>query len=893
MIKKILSFIVLVLICSISSKVWSQTDVQTANELYDNYEFRNAISYYEKAKPLKEPELRKLAECYFFIHQYDGAEKTYREILEKGKIQPIDYLRFGEALRNNEHYTEAITYFTKYQEAFPADNYVADLIKGAGFLERKKDNEDKYDIANVKTINSASANFYGKIHQDKLVYITEVVSAQQGAQLKYDSTEDLSILDYGISVRPHSQLYLYNQKKNQKYAFTIEGNFHMGAFDIDEDLDEIYFTKIDVTKKWKKGSQIPQIVKAKIDFEDVKLYNIQPVEIPGFSKKDALGHPALSLDKQHLYFSAQMEGGYGGFDIYVSTKGDDGKWSEPLNLGPNVNSPGDEYFPTIVDTSYLYFSSDGRIGYGNQDIYKNRLIDYKTPSESQILQAPINSFADDFGFSYNKIEHYGYITSNRYGGEGDDDIYLIKLKKLIIQGIVRDIHGNPVKGAKVKLYDEKGNLVAEMMTDKDGKYRFEVDPGVYEISVETEDGYKARRKVSVDENWDNNQLLDLNLETSIAVVQGVVKDKKGKIAKGALVKLIDQNGVEVSQAYADDKGAYKFYAQPNQTYELIATSKGQWAKKDLTIGKDWDNNQFIELNMVQAATAQGYVYNEDGSASPYTEISIFDENGELIQKSKTDAEGRYQFNLEDKKNYQIRASKKGFEGVENIYTGNNWNSQQDLNIILYPVTTLAYGYIKDKETNKPIKDVKVLLTDNKTKRKFVTTTDENGRFELKLSNQRQYLLKLDKAKYYPKTIEANPDKTWGDSVDLSAFLELNMDYAGYLVVNIYFELGSYKIARESKEQLDKLVEILNSTPNLNLHIRSYADCRGSKELNDRLTEKRSKAVKEYLVEDGGIDKKRISTESMGSTNFVNNCVRPDDCTEEEHALNRRSEFEFR
>ncbi len=880
------------LIGLILSNVIGNSQTNVANELYDNYEFRNAIKYYEKAQPLKEAELRKLAECYFFIHDYDGAEKTYRTIIDKGRIEPIDYLKFGEALKNNKHYAEANTYFLKYQDEFPQDAYVSDLIKGTGFLERKKLNVDRYEVVNFKKINSRAANFYSKTYKSKLIYITEIVSAKEGAQLKYDSTDDLDILDYGTSLRPHAQLYMIDLKTGRKAPFTTETKFHMGAFDIDFDNEEIYFTKIDITEKWKKGSKIPQIFKGKIDLESYTITSIKAIDIPGFSKKDAIGHPALSIDKKHLYFSAQMEEGYGGFDIYVSTLSEDNKWSEPINLGSNVNSSGEEYFPTIMDSNYLYFSSDGRIGYGNQDIYKNRLKDPKTPTESQILQWPINSFADDFGFVYNNKNHTGFLTSNRYGGMGDDDLYTIKLKKLTIKGVVRDIHGNPVEGAIVKLYDKEGNLVAETTTDKDGSYRFDVDPGEYEVSVETEDGYVAKRKVTVDENWNSDQNLDLNLENSVAVIQGVIKDKNGKIANRALVKLLDEYGCEVDQMYTGKDGKYKFYAEPNKQYTVVATINGQAASKDLTVGKDWDNNKTIDLNMVSTPTTQGYVYNEDGSASPYTEISIYDENGKLVQKSKTDGEGRYQFNLADNKNYQINARKKGYEGVENIYTGENWNSNKDLNITLFPVTTKAYGYILDKETKRPIKNVKVLLTDNTTKRKFVTKTDEKGRFELKISNKRKYLMKLDKAKYYPKTIEVNPDQTWGDSVDLSAFMQLNMDYAGYLVVNIYFELGSYKIKAKSQEQLNKLAKILEETPELKLHVRSYADCRGSKELNERLTRKRSKAVKDYLVKQG-INKKRITTESMGETNFVNNCVRPSDCTETEHALNRRSEFEFR
>lgn len=868
---------------------FAQTNI--ANELYDNYEFRNAIIYYEKAQPLPEAELRKLAECYFYLHDYDGAEKTYKQIIDKKYVKDGDYLLYGEALKNNKKYDDALVCFNKYAAAFPEDSFVYDLIKGTGYLQRKEDVEERYDIVKLPKANTKAADFYTEIYKDGFIYVSEIVEEVEGAQLQFDSTSDLSILDYGMSLRPHAKLHYYNEKTGDKIDFTTEGKFHMGAFDIDYDNNEIYFTKIDITEKWKKTKQLPKIFKAKIDLENYRIYNIQPIDIPGFGKNDAIGHPALSADKKSIYFSAQMEGGLGGFDIYASNLVD-GKWSIPVNLGPEVNSPGDEYFPKIVDVYYLYFSSNGRIGYGNQDIFKNRLENSVKPTKSQILQAPFNSPADDFGYCYNKEKFYGYLTSNRFGGEGDDDVYKFTLKELTIQGIVRDIHGNPVEGAVVKLYDKDGNLVAETVTGKDGKYSFNVMPGEYELSVETPDGYVARRKVTVDENWDNSQEIDLNLENSVAIIQGIVRDKNGNPVAGALVKLLDENGVEVAQMYTDKDGKYKFYAEPNKKYTIVSTINGQSDRKDIDVGNDWDNSQMIDLNLKPTKTAQGIVYNEDGSASPYTEISIFDENGNLIQQSTTDAEGRYQFDLKDNTNYQIKAKKKGFEGVENIFTGKNWNSYKDLNIILFPVTTVAYGTIKDDEKKLPIDGVRMVLTDKVSERKFVATTDQNGKFKLKLSNERSYILKLEKSKYYPRTIEIEPHPEWGDSVDISAILNLEMQYAGYLVQNIYFELGSFKIQEISKQQLDKLVAAMKSKPDINLHIRSYADCRGSAKANEKLTENRSKAVRDYMV-DAGIDKKRLTTQSMGATNFVNNCVRPDDCTEEEHALNRRSEFEFR
>ncbi len=862
-----------------------------ANELYDNYEFRNAITYYENDQPLKGENLRRLADCYYYTYNYPKVVETYRQIFENEKIDDQDYLKFGDALKCSKNYDEALEKLAVYKEKYPNDPMVNELIKETNFLARKKENKPKYEVSNFEELNSPIANFFTKQVDDKIFYISESKQEQAGAQLKFDSTNDLSILDYGTSVRPLAQLHSYDLENGIKTVVSCKEKFHMNGFDLDVENKKIYFTKIDITKKWKKGTQIPRIYVADIDFNTPEIFNIKELKIPGFTKNDAIGHPALSYDKKHIYFSADLEQGMGGFDIYVSSF-KEGEWTEPKNLGSNVNSVGDEYFPNIIDGKFLYFSSNGRVGYGNQDIFKNRLINATNPTESQILQEPINSFADDFGFIYNSETFSGYVTSNRFGGKGDDDIYKVSLKKLIVSGVVKDVNGKPVKGAIVKIYDKDGNLIAETTTDENGNYSFEVNPGEYEVTTETEDGYFSKTAIAVTESWNNEKPIDLNLKNTIVIIQGTVYDPPNKTSANTLVKLIQSPSKELKQVYTDEKGRYKFYADPNKTYEVVALKKGLVGAKKLTISSAWDNEQQVDLNLKSSTTVQGFVYNEDGSASPLTDVSLYDGEGVLIQQSTADAEGRYSFSVDRNKNYQIKAKKKGFEGLENIYTGDNWKSNVDFNFYMFPVTTTGFGYIKDENSRKAIAGAKLVLTDNKTERKFVTVANDKGYFEFQLSKNRDYTLKISKDKYYPKTLQLAGEPIWGEKVDLSSTLNLNLEYAGYTVSNIYFELGSYKIRGDSEDQLNKIVEALEAKPKLNIYIRSYADCRGSSSLNKRLTEKRSKAVREYLT-DNGISKKRITTESMGKTNLVNNCVRPKDCTEAEHALNRRSEFEFK
>ncbi len=200
--------------------------------------------------------------------------------------------------------------------------------------------------------------------------------------------------------------------------------------------------------------------------------------------------------------------------------------------------------------------------------------------------------------------------------------------------------------------------------------------------------------------------------------------------------------------------------------------------------------------------------------------------------------------------------------------------------------------VLDNKDGKGIEGVKVTLIDNESDSKIILFTNNNGLFDLALSQNKSYTLNLDKEGYYPKSIIVNAGEKLPEVIDLNKEYDLAMDYAGYDVNKIYFDYDKSTLTEESLEQLDKLVETMKENVNALLFIKSYADCRGPDKYNTSLSWLRSKAVKEYLV-NKGIEPERIGTKSMGATNFVNNCIQPADCTEKEHAVNRRSEFEIK
>ena len=212
----------------------------------------------------------------------------------------------------------------------------------------------------------------------------------------------------------------------------------------------------------------------------------------------SVGHPALSADEKTLYFVSDMPGTYGQTDIFKVAINQSG-YGNPVNLGYKVNSPAKEFTP-FVDDDVLYFSSDKDGGMGGLDVYATRLIEY-TP-EPILLNAPINSSGDDFAFIINNKTRRGYLSSNRKGGSGDDDIYsfieeepvVFKCRQLIT-GEVRDKNTTDIiRGAIVAIKDTEGNVVEEVVVGEDGVFELAAYcETTYQLEGSKE-GYTSQKK---------------------------------------------------------------------------------------------------------------------------------------------------------------------------------------------------------------------------------------------------------------------------------------------------------------------------------------------------------------------------------------------------------------
>jgi outer membrane protein OmpA-like peptidoglycan-associated protein len=329
--------------------------------------------------------------------------------------------------------------------------------------------------------------------------------AVSGGKLYIASAQNKGRRTYGWNEQPFLDIYELSKDPDGKYqSVLLESNintrYHEGAVSFSPDGNTIYFSRESFFEKAYERDSI-----TKNRYSVIHLYRstklggkwdtAEGFAINGdsYSVKD----PSVSADGRTLYFSSNMPGGEGGFDIYRASIGTDGSLGTAVNLGKGVNTSGDEGFPYISSDGHLYFSSNGHLGLGGLDVFFTKEEDGKMPAVRNI-GAPVNSNADDFAFTLDEVTGEGYVSSNRPGGKGSDDVYGIKrlqpICEVALTATLKDERTNGlVSGAVAVLYDAQGGMVASATSGADGKVGFTVPCGTdTEIAV-TSPNYLAKR----------------------------------------------------------------------------------------------------------------------------------------------------------------------------------------------------------------------------------------------------------------------------------------------------------------------------------------------------------------------------------------------------------------
>ncbi|MES2419480.1 MAG: OmpA family protein [Bacteroidota bacterium] len=453
-----------------------------AKQLYNQYRYFQAAELYQKLADSKKPfleDLELLADCYLKLKDYELAENWFSRVVVLPKSKPDNLVAYGEVLKSNLKYEEAKKVFQQYIAVTGNANRVAVAIAGCDSSLTWLASPSLYQLKNQENINTPLSEFSVFPYQQKVFYTGEP---------RPDSLTNI----YGRTGNPY--LHIYSADKEADYTLVNpaidsstynNGAYHIGPLSTNKAGNILYVTRTTSGKTL----ELTEINKMKYTTNNLELYVFKKdgqkwKEMPfayNNVEKYAVGHATLSGDEQVLYFVSNRPGGFGGTDIWYCELQIDGTWGEPQNAGPNVNTPNDEMFPYISADGSLYFSSNGWPGMGGLDVFKLNG-SKKNWSKAINLRYPLNSSADDFGFvliANTEGRETGYISSNRKGGKGQDDIYAFNYQKpkliLAVTGAVTNKKtGIPISNTSISLMSA-GQLVEAKQNSTSGTFIFELD----------------------------------------------------------------------------------------------------------------------------------------------------------------------------------------------------------------------------------------------------------------------------------------------------------------------------------------------------------------------------------------------------------------------------------
>lgn len=568
------------------------------NAYYKTMQYDKAIDNYTKVSEKKMPreEKIKLADSYRLTNDYKNAEKLYAELVAIPKMYPIHLFYYGKSLMNNGKYKEAKKEFSNYLVLTDTDPITETLIASCDSCNKFYADSSLYSVKSVEIPNVTTA--FGQVnYADGLVF-----TADKG---NFNSTYKKS----GWTGRSYLDLYFSCKMEDGKWSEPeplngeINGLFHEGPAVFNKDKTVVYFTRSNysTTKTLKKNGENESNLKMfSAELKGGIWTNLK--ELPINSDNYSCGHPALSSDEQTLYFISDMPRGFGATDIYKISKTknqtDDEEWSFPENLGPCINTSGNEMFPYVAPNEIFYFSSDAHSTLGGLDIFSYTL-DNTNVTVPENLNYPINSSKDDFALTLNDDNKTGYISSNR---DNLDKIYEIRLSDpvFILKGtITQKANGELLEDAVVEITTNKNKYKQILSVDDLGNYTMKLKAGIeYSIQAVME-GYlkpevvtiSTANKIKSETFIVNFQLEKIQLEEPI-VLENIYYDlDKWKIRKDAaseldkFVSLLNNN----PQIFVELNSHTDARAEDN--YNQALSNKRAKAAIDYLIKKGVDSNR--------------------------------------------------------------------------------------------------------------------------------------------------------------------------------------------------------------------------------------------------------------------------------------------------------------
>ena len=619
--------LLLLAICfSVSLFGQKNEDLKKANKEYDLHAYNLALKSYKKVldkSPNNVEALSSVADSYRHLGRMEDAAIYYKKAIQQPGVDPINLLHYGQTLMSLGDYENAEEWLLTYAEGQPLfGNHYAEScrfaisLRGISALYRVK----------KEYINSSSSDFGPAFFGDELVYSSSNKEMRRKMEQENANWEG----------EAKNQLFISGLDKNgfltkSKFLLSdLQNTYNEGSVSYSDNGKWVAFAKnnfVDGTRQIPSSGIELSIYIAEADekggWKDARPF---PYNGSGYSS----GFPHLSTDGQTLYFATNRPDGFGGFDIYVSYR-TGSTWSTPENLGPVINSEGNEITP-FMDEGNLYFSSDWHHGLGGMDIFRAGTENGLWNKVFHLGNA-VNSSSDDYGFIYKSKENRGYFVSNRKGGSGKEDIYQVsKLSESIVLKVLDAGTREGIMGANL---DFTGCGEEVYQTDAYGKYSFQAFQGLSCNVIVSLKGYRSR-SVNVSSG---DRTMEKEITVSLAKMEGDVVTTNSENSSGSsntseptggettstnsaggfsgfVVNAVDnaavgttyvtaisrKNGDEI-KTVSDENGMYNLNLLPNETYIIRYSKAGFTDTHQQVLTGDGSNKSILGiLNFIPSGT---------------------------------------------------------------------------------------------------------------------------------------------------------------------------------------------------------------------------------------------------------------------------------------------------
>lgn len=569
---------ILLLVFSIQDVCSQNSKMIQADKLFEQRSYVKAAELYEKL-PNTYKTLTRLGDCFYYNGLIEKAASNYLTAAEKypDSISTEFQFKLAQSLYGREKINQADSIMSLVKnKSLNTKTYIENLSIGVPYL---------YNLELIKS-GSVPGDFGVNFYGDDITFAS--IRSNKNANYSWNEQPYLDIFKGTVNedgdlsaVEPLSKAI--NTKQHESNAV------------ISSDGQTMYFSRSNYKRHKVNGEKI-----ATVSLYQAKLVDNEwsDVEVLPFSSNNySTQHPALDEKNNKLYFSSDMAGGYGSFDIYYVDITEDG-FGTPVNLGSIINTPYREQFPFIDKDGVLYFASEGHQVLGGLDIFlcESQDNNWTTPLN---LGASINSGLDDFAFIVDSDTNKGFMSSNR---SGSDNIYTFTRVKndrnIIVEGFVRDKNSKELlPGTMVTLFDDAHQPIDSVKVGDDGAYKFRTKPKTkYYL-----EGFKPLYIPSeVSFNTDDTGRIELNIELEIESYDDaeeiVVEREDGYVY------------IELENIYFDlDKWDIK--PQAASTLDVLVNLLMKYPRMEVELGAHTDNRSTEEYNLALSKNRAQSTYN--------------------------------------------------------------------------------------------------------------------------------------------------------------------------------------------------------------------------------------------------------------------------------------------